>query len=108
MIRILEKQYKMNIHVFAKWQVKHGQLETVLDLLVEVVKKSTQEEGNLFYNVHQSNTDPHVIVLFEGYSDEAALEAHRNAEHFQTLVVEKIVPLLENREVILTTPLALG
>lgn len=98
----------MNIHVFAKWQVKPGQLETVLNLLAEVVKKSTQEEGNLFYNVHQSNTDPNQIILFEGYRDEAALEAHRSAGHFHTLVVGKIVPLLENREVILTTPLVLG
>ena len=91
------------IFVFAKWQVKDGHLETVLNLLKEVAAKSTAEKGNLHYIVHQNNTDPNGIVLYEGYADEAALNEHRNAEHFQNLVVGKIVPLLANREVILTS-----
>jgi autoinducer 2-degrading protein len=93
------------IHVFAKWQVKEGQLAAVLNLLAEVSQKSTAEEGNLFYKVHQSTGDPNIVILFEGYKNEAALDAHRNSEHFQTLVIGKIVPLLETREVIITTPL---
>lgn len=95
------------IHVFAKWQVKYGEIDTALNLLTEVVSKSTAEEGNLFYKVHQSNTDANMLILFEGYKDEAALATHRNSEHFQTLVVGKIVPLLEAREVIVTVPLVL-
>ena len=93
------------ITVFAKWRVKEGQLDAVLNLLTEVVKKSTGEEGNLFYKVHQSNSDVNTLILFEGYKDEAALAAHRDSEHFQTVVVGKIVPLLEEREVILTNQL---
>lgn len=93
------------IYVFAKWQVKEGQTDTVLNLLTAVVKKSTEEEGNLFYKVHQSNSETNTLILFEGYKDEAALAVHRNSEHFQTIVVGQIVPLLENREVILTTQL---
>ncbi|MDJ1491776.1 putative quinol monooxygenase [Cytophagaceae bacterium DM2B3-1] len=96
-----------SIYVFAKWKVKEGQLETVLSLLPDAVKKSTEEEGNLFYKIHQSNSDPNTLVLFEGYKDEAALNEHRNSTHFQTLVVGQIVPLLEEREVTLTTYLPL-
>ncbi|MDJ1482226.1 putative quinol monooxygenase [Cytophagaceae bacterium YF14B1] len=96
-----------SIYVFAKWKVKEGQLETVLGLLPDVVKKSTEEEGNLLYKIHQSNSDPNTLVLFEGYKDEAALNEHRNSSHFQTLVVGQIVPLLEGREVTLTTYLPL-
>ena len=95
------------IHIFAKWQIKDGNIETVLNLLTQVVGKSTAEDGNIFYQVHQSNTDANTLVLFEGYYDEAALAAHRASEHFQTLVVGQIVPLLEAREVILTSPLVL-
>jgi len=94
------------IHAFAKWQVKEGQLDTVLNLLTDVVKKSSQEKGNLFYKVHQSNSEANTLILFEGYKDEAALAEHRNSEHFQTVVVGQIVPLLEAREVIVTTQLA--
>jgi autoinducer 2-degrading protein len=93
------------IHVFAKWQVKEGKVNTVLKLLATVTQESTREEGNLFYKVHQSNTEPNTLVLFEGYKDEQALATHRNSAHFQTTVVGQIVPLLENREVILATEL---
>jgi quinol monooxygenase YgiN len=94
-----------SITVFAKWQVKDGQLSAVLNLLSEVAAKSIAEKGNLFYRVHQSNDDANTIILFEGYKNEAALAEHRNSEHFQTLVIKEIVPMLENREVLLTTEL---
>jgi len=94
-----------NIHVFAKWQVKEGQTEQVLALLKDAAEASRQEKGNLFYKIHQSTADPRTIILFEGYTDEAALNEHRSSPHFQNIVLGQIVPLLENREVILTTPL---
>jgi (4S)-4-hydroxy-5-phosphonooxypentane-2,3-dione isomerase len=93
------------IHVFAKWQVKEGQTAQVLALLKDAAEASRKEEGNLFYDVHQSINDPRTIILFEGYTDEAALNEHRNSPHFQTVVIGQIVPRLESREVILTTPL---
>ncbi len=42
------------VYTFAKWKVKDGKLETVLKLLAVVAGKSSKEEGNLFYKVHQS------------------------------------------------------
>jgi quinol monooxygenase YgiN len=92
------------IHVFAKWKVKEGYIETVLQLLKAVRAASVLETGNLFYKVHQSNTDVNTLILFEGYRDEAAVAEHRNTAHYQDIVAGKIVPLLYEREVILTTP----
>ncbi|MBF4507674.1 antibiotic biosynthesis monooxygenase [Flavobacterium sp. JLP] len=92
------------IHVFATWKVIEGQIENVLNLLEKVQEESVKESGNLFYEIHQGNSDLHTIVLFEGYSSESAIEEHRNSSHFQDLVLGKIVPLLEKREIILTTP----
>ncbi|MDB5281931.1 MAG: hypothetical protein JWO06_1006, partial [Bacteroidota bacterium] len=37
--------------------------------------------------------------------DEAAVAAHRASDHFQSIVLGQIVPLLENREVVLATEL---
>lgn len=88
------------VYIFAKWQVKEGQLDTVLTLLAEVARNSSKESGNLFYKVHQSNTDKNTLVLFEGYKDQAAVEEHRNATYFQQVVIGQIVPNLVNREVI--------
>jgi quinol monooxygenase YgiN len=94
------------IYVFAKWRVKEGQLDTVLNLIADVTRESVKEEGNLLYKAHQSNADANLILLYEGYKNEQAVEVHRNSDHFQKLVIGKIVPLLAEREVILTTSLA--
>lgn len=93
------------IHVIAKWKVKPGELSTVLALLPAVVKASVAEPGNLFYKIQQDKADPNILLLFEGYKDEAAAAEHRNSEHFQSIVNGKIAPLLEAREVNITTPL---
>ena len=93
------------ITVFAKWQVKNGHLATVLNLFAELVEQTRQEEGNMFYTVHQSNTEPNTFMLYEAYKDEAAVAAHRASEHFQAIALGQIIPVLENREVILATQL---
>jgi (4S)-4-hydroxy-5-phosphonooxypentane-2,3-dione isomerase len=90
-----------NVFVHAKWQVKEGKLDAVLQLMKEAGEKSVQEEGNLFYKLHQSQEDQNTIILYEGYVDANAVDVHRNSEHFQNIVLEQVVPLLENREVIL-------
>lgn len=90
------------IYVFAKWQVKEGNLATVLSLLKQAAQKSQEEKGNLLYKTHQSTTDANTILLYEGYVDEAAAEEHRNSDHFQNIVIQSIIPLLESREVVMT------
>ena len=95
------------ITTFAKWQVKEGQLGNVLSLLKEAVAKSSAEAGNLNYRVFQGNENSHTLMLFEEYVDREALDFHRSSPHFQEVVVQKIVPLLENREVILASLIAL-
>lgn len=96
---------KKPIYVFARWQVKKGRLEDVLTTLSEVSRETRREAGNLFYKAHQSLSDTHTIILFEGYADETALEEHRNSTHYQKLVIGKIIPDLENREVALMSGL---
>ena len=93
------------ITVFAKWQIKEEHFQTVLDLLPELVQKTQQEEGNLFYKIYQSQSNTHTIILYEGYVDENALDFHRSSEHFKNIALKQIIPLLEKREVELTTEL---
>lgn len=93
------------VYTFAKWQVKEGKLDHVLKLLAEVAKQSIEEKGNLFYKVHQSNSDANTLILFEGYTDQSAVDEHRNSAYFQNLVIGNIIPNLESREVILASEL---
>jgi autoinducer 2-degrading protein len=96
------------VYVFAKWQVKKGQIDDVLSLLAQVAQATLKEPGNLFYKIHQSTSDANTIVLFEGYTSIAAMDEHRNSTHFQALVIGKIVPELENREVTVVSQLMLN
>jgi quinol monooxygenase YgiN len=93
------------IIVFAQWRVKEAGLASVLQLLPELAAKSAAEPGNLFYKAYQDNTDPHIIILSEGYRDEAAINAHRDTAHYKTIVQEQIIPLLTERQLHLTRPL---
>ena len=96
---------KKEIYVYAKWQVKVGKLNDVLQIMKEASQKSAEEKWNLFYKIHQSKTDENTLILFEGYENESAVESHRNSEHYKTLVLEQVLPLLENREVIVMNSL---
>ena len=89
------------VYVFAKWQVKQGNLAMVLSLLEQAAQKSRKEEGNLLYKIHQRTNDANTILLYEGYVDETAVEKHRNADHFQEIIIKSIVPLLDSREVVM-------
>lgn len=96
------------IHVFEKWQVKKGQLETVLNLIMEVVRINIETQGNLYFKLHQSHTDLDTLLLFHGYADEVALAEYNKSEYIRKLVEEKITPLLENKEITVSKQLVSG
>ena len=52
----------------------------------ELVEKSRQDEGNVYYDLFQSATEPARFVFCETWQDDAALAIHSNAEHFTRLV----------------------
>ena len=93
------------VYVFARWKVKEGKLQELLQLLTSLRTQTRAEEGNLFYTVCQDNTDADTLLLSEGYTSAAAQQAHVNSDHYKKLATGGIVPLLNEREVFLTTPL---
>ena len=42
--------------------------------------------------------EPDLILLYEHYVDQSALEAHRNTPHFKEIIDGSIAPLLDKRE----------
>lgn len=106
--KTMSEQTKQPIFIFAKWQVKASGINKVLELLPELVKKSTNEEGNLSYKIFRNGTDTNTLILMESYRDEASIALHKNSDHYQQIVVQHIVPLLENREVTLVSELHLN
>ncbi|MYM69662.1 antibiotic biosynthesis monooxygenase [Pseudoduganella sp. FT55W] len=92
------------ITVVARWQPVEGKLGDVLALVAEMRPKSLAEAGCLGYEVYRGVDKPHTLLLLEHYLDEAALEAHRHSEHYQSLVIGKALPLLAERQVEILQP----
>ena len=91
------------ITVVARWQPKEGALGEVLAILAELRPKSLAEPGCISYEVYRNVAPPHGLLLIERYSDQAAIEAHRQSEHYQSLVTGRALPLLAERNVELLT-----
>jgi len=88
------------IAVVAEWRALPGQEATVRQLMQEATAAVRQHEpGNLLYVGHQDPADAAHFLFYEQYTDQLALEAHRDSAHYQEIVVGKIVPLLAERTV---------
>ena len=94
----------MTYVVVARYRTQPGREGDVLNLLDIVAEASRKEAGNRQYRVHQSAEDPRTVVLYEEYDAEADFDAHCATDHFRNLVLGKVVPLLEHREVLRLTP----
>lgn len=94
------------ITVVARWQPADGNLGEVLAILAEVRPQTLAEPGCLGYEIYRGVDAPHSLLLLEHYRDEAALEAHRQSAHYQSLVIGRAVPLLAARQVELLQPKA--
>ncbi|MEU7636049.1 MULTISPECIES: putative quinol monooxygenase [unclassified Streptomyces] len=94
----------MSYVVVARYRTEEGEEDTVLALLDTMAAASRKEPGNLAYRVHQGTEDPRSILLYEEYRSAADFTAHCAAPHFQEIVLDKIVPLLESRDVLRCAP----
>ena len=74
------------LKIFIKFQIKEGHVEEYLDSKRELVQKSQAEEGCISYTLNAVKDQPNVVALLEIWEDEAALERHKNTEHFKTLL----------------------
>jgi quinol monooxygenase YgiN len=87
----------MEKEVIVKWKIKETETAEILKLLPELAEKTKKEKGNIYYSVYQSEDNANELILHERYIDAQAQEAHRNSQHYQEIVVQKIAPHLEER-----------
>jgi quinol monooxygenase YgiN len=57
--------------------------EAIKSNLIALTHGSRQEPGCVSYIAHFVSDDPSTVLIYEQYSNEAALEAHRNTPHFK-------------------------
>ena len=88
----------MTVVLVARWVAREGEEERVVALLEELARSSRAEAGCLHYRPCRDRDDPRRFLIFEEYADDEALREHGESEHFQRLVLDGAVPLLEARD----------
>jgi quinol monooxygenase YgiN len=89
----------MNIEFIVKWKIKESETDRILKMLPELAEKSKKEKGNVSYAIYQSDSADNELILHEQYTDVDAVEAHKQSVHYQTIIVNEIIPHLTLREV---------
>ena len=77
--------------------INAGHEDEAAALLSRMIPLTRAEPGNLLYLAHRATDDPRRFFLYEQYTDEAALQAHRDAPYFKEIIVGGLYPLVESR-----------
>ena len=71
------------IAITAVMKAAEGKGDALVEEMKTIAAEVAKEEGNHCYLVHQSVDDADTVLIYEQYTDQAALEAHR--ENLKTL-----------------------
>ncbi len=63
--------------IVAKLKAKPGLGAELAQKMVEIATEVRKEPGNHAYSIHLSKADPDLVMVYEQYTDEDALAAHR-------------------------------
>jgi len=72
--------------IVAKLKAQPGKGAELAARMAEIAVKVRTEPGNHAYAVHQSSADADVVMIYEQYTDQEALNAHR--QHMKELGVD--------------------
>ncbi len=96
----------MAVLQIATYHVKPADVETVRQRLLDMARQVQDSEPDcLAYDVHISETDGNLFILYELYRSEQALARHRTTPHFHEIVETQVWPLLERSDRELYHPL---
>ena len=84
--------------LIARMTAREGEQERAVELIGRLAEASRAEPGNVHYIPHRDPEDPKVFVIYEQYRDKAAFEEHGQTDHFKSIALEELFPLMEERE----------
>ena len=79
----------------ARMTTRDGEQDRAAELIPQLVEASRQEPGNIHWIAHRSTENPRTFMIYEQYRDEDAFKEHGQTEHFKSLAVEQIFPLMD-------------
>ncbi|HMM03023.1 MAG: putative quinol monooxygenase [Dysgonomonas sp.] len=87
------------LKIAAIMTVKPEAIKDMLPIFQAVVQGSQEEDGCIFYNVHQDINDSTRFIILEEWESQAAIDLHGKTDHFKTYQ-EASKNLIEKKEVI--------
>jgi quinol monooxygenase YgiN len=73
----------MSIAIFTRLTAKPGHRDELLAVLAELAVATQAEPGNEQFVAHAARDDADVVLGYERFTDDAAIEAHRATEAVQ-------------------------
>jgi quinol monooxygenase YgiN len=87
------------IVLVARYYAQPSKGDAVIEVLQKMASLVKEHEPDCrLYQVCRSKDDADFLLLYEQYTDDAAVQKHRETPYFQELIIGNIVPLLEKRE----------
>jgi quinol monooxygenase YgiN len=85
------------ICVAVTYVVKPGHEDEAVGFFRTLTEHTRAEPGCRMYLAHRSTVDPRRFFLYEQYDDQAALDTHRAAPHFERYVKNGLFLIIESR-----------
>lgn len=76
------------IHIIVRIEPKPDKVEAFLELALYDARNSRKEPGCLRFDVLRVLDNPAQFAFYEVYKDEAAVQAHRQTEHYARWIKE--------------------
>lgn len=74
------------IKIVAKMLVREDRVEDFKRTARELVEKSRQDAGNVYYTLNVSEENPRLLAFIECWQDWDAINAHGETEHFTSIL----------------------
>ncbi len=92
------------ITVVAKIVAKQVAVEAVKNELLKLILPTRKESGCIEYRLHQDNQEPALFFFYETWESAAALEQHKNTDHYKAYV-RALNGMVEDKVVHKMTPI---
>ncbi|MDO8303643.1 MAG: putative quinol monooxygenase [Sedimentisphaerales bacterium] len=67
-------------------KAKENTRQLVREELKHLAAMTRKEKGNIIYDLHVSNADDGLFILYENWKDQAALDSHKNQLHLKNFL----------------------
>lgn len=84
------------IKVIAKQTIKEDKIEEFKSIVSELVAKTREEEGCIFYQLFQDVKDKKTLTFLEEWQSMEALQTHMQSPHFKEAMPK--LALLQEKE----------